>query len=331
MLDYIDEKLRAFELQPTRFGDAGISVDVMGRMSGPEMTSLRVENNTPLNVSGLKVPQAVVGLAVAKVLWGFRDEIKDGVRLIFQSRDHEAFDNARLLIKKGLLEDVSVLYGVASTSLVSEQKVGINFGSLFPSSKRFSLSIFGGNGRIPAQRTLVNNIQIAADVVLTLKQAINRRTDPLKPVVIAISSIHSEDDRRSTQGKVTLEGSFSTHDDSELERVRNVIRDVVKSITYHAEFQLDIKNESPILLSNREATKSLQHAAEKFFGREHVVTLEFPESNLGSFREYVKSVPASVLHLGHSSSHSLSPDLGYELLAKSVKTLAWTLTQNAHT
>lgn len=323
-LPAIQEYLDSLGLKSTRYGNAGISVDVAGNHRSSKVAALIVEvgGERVFNSSGF-----AVGLGVTRTLCELKNEMKGKIRVIFQTNNNSG-DQPSRLIKQGVLQNVTAIYGLSFDSTVPDGKVGVRFGSILPSDTHFRLRIFSQNGHLSQ-----SNIQVAAQAIIALKQAIARKTDPLKPLSISVTSIHGEESKPTDMDGVLLTGSFHSIDDSDDQHIPEVIENTIQGVTttYGAGYQFEVQSSFPAVFSDKEVTDNLHLAAERVFGTENLVNLEYPSTNLASFAEYLRRLPAGILQLGtgkHGVNLPPSPPPSADSLHLSMRwaqTLVWAL------
>ena len=79
--------------------------------------------------------------------------------------------------------------------------VGVKFGTVFSTVEDFSLTVFSKNNS-------PNVIAATANIITALNQLTSRKTDPLKPAKITISSIHSSGPDGFAANSVEIKGIF---------------------------------------------------------------------------------------------------------------------------
>ncbi len=257
--------------------------------------------------------------------------MQTNVRVIFQLNEDVNSQNTNSMIQQGVLNQVAAIYGLNFHSTVPQGSVGIKFGPLISSIDNFTLKLFKRNNCNNFSQDVENIIQIAANVIITLKQTIARIIDPIKPAVIWFSSIQSESDSFAVPHSVFIKGSFQAIDESVCEKIPVIIEKAVQSITsaFAVDFELETEKKSPILKADETTTLHLFSAAKQIMGEDHVVNLEYPTMDLEGLTPFLNIAPGSILHLGASDRNSnQSFDCAENadiVIEAGIKSLSWTV------
>ncbi|MFQ5770110.1 MAG: hypothetical protein ACE5HX_06215 [bacterium] len=342
--------LKSFGLTYRPVADAGFSVEIPGNASSTNVIAVRFEiseclkhtdTETSLNSKLAQeatcvehILQSSVGLGVTRVLSLMHKEIKGKIRVIFQIKDNAAPSNTSLLIQQGVLNQVATIYALQSNASIPVDSVGIKFGAILASKDTFTLKLYRKNGYASSPSNAQNIIQIAANVIIALNHATTRKMDPLQPVAISISSIHSTPDLSDIADSVILKGTFQAMNESITEQMFDLVENTVQGITsaYNAEFQLNIEKHRPLLKTDQISTLNLLAAAEEALGEDHVIRLDYPTTGLEGLSEYLNVVPGTILLLGTGIDYSKPFYPDFQVLESidraieiGVKTLSWAL------
>src|SRR5262249_23230532 len=182
----VAERLRALGLDELKTGVAryGVVAVLKGGKPGPvvavraDMDALPIQevNDVPYKSQAPNVKHAcghdahtTVGLGVAKVLYGMRDEIPGTVKFIFQPAEEGAQEGeeggAPFMIKEGALENPKpqAIFGLHSGPLFEVGTFGVRPGGMLASSDTFKIIVKGkqSHGGYPHQG--IDSIVVASN------------------------------------------------------------------------------------------------------------------------------------------------------------------------
>ena len=182
-------------------GKTGVVAE-MGNKSGSvvglrvDMDALPIEERTGLeyssSIQGLMHAcghdlHTCIGLGVAKVL-AKNKFTNSRIRIIFQPAE-EIAQGANWMRAEKVLEGVQALFGVHVYPDLSVGKIGIRTGTFTAAAAELEIEIIGDGGHGARPHEGIDSIWISAKVISGLQEAISRRLDALKPVVISFGKI----------------------------------------------------------------------------------------------------------------------------------------------
>ncbi|MFQ5639224.1 MAG: hypothetical protein ACE5IR_14675 [bacterium] len=294
--DYSQKYLTAIELQPETCSSRGMVVDIKSNSpSQTVMAFIFAPNGHP--VSNSLALQSTTFLASSKILQSLRDELPLNFRFILQTDSSPDF--AKSVIQQGGLNHVSTLFGLTEHTAVADDQIGVQAGPLIPSKSSFTLRIFQNNGK-SSDLARTQNILVAAQTVISLRQALNRRIDPLIPSVISFSSVNM---LNSGSDGIELTGSFQNLEDSDSQHIFDVIENTVHGVSaaQGSQFQIKLKNDVSAIIPEQNTTETLLLVSKEIFNAENVMSFDYPVNRLGGLTEFLKQVPAAILYHGDVS------------------------------
>ena len=152
-------------------------------------------------------------LGAAKILSGFKDQLKGTVKFIFQPAE-ELTTGAKAMIDAGVLKDPDIddIVGLHIFADYPCGQVVVQEGPLFAAGDRWTLEIIGrqSHGAMPWQGVDAN--VCAMEIFQSLQTIVSRINDPRSPIVINVGLIKGGERFNITSGKASMEGmnrSFS--------------------------------------------------------------------------------------------------------------------------
>ena len=326
-------------------GKTGVVAE-MGNKNGPviglrvDMDALPIEERTGLDYSssiqGLMHAcghdlHTCIGLGVAKVLANSKFTTSR-IRIIFQPAE-EIAQGANWMRAEKVLEGVQALFGVHVYPDLSVGKIGIKSGTFTAAAAELEIDIIGkgGHGARPHEGT--DSIWIAAKVISGLQEAISRRLDALKPVVISFGKISGGNAFNVIAERVKILGTVRCLDSQLYEKLPQWIEKIVKNIAsnYGAKANINFKSIAPPVYNDPELTNLLSDCAKNFMDKEDIVFLENPSLGAEDFAFFLQDVPGTMFRLGvageqgcaplHSGYFSLderSLELGIKILSQTI-------------
>jgi len=326
-------------------GRTGVVAE-MGNESGPvvglrvDMDALPIEETTGLDyassIQGLMHAcghdlHTCIGLGVAKVL-AKNKFFTSRIRIIFQPAE-EIAQGANWMRAEKVLDGVKALFGVHVYPDLSVGKIGIRSGPFTAAAAELDIDIIGKGGHGARPHEGIDSIWIAAQVISGLQEAISRRLDALKPVVISFGKISGGNAFNVIAERVKLLGTVRCLDSDLYETLPIWIEKIVQNIAsnYGAHARINFKSIAPPVYNDPDLTNLLSTCAKNFMDEENIVYLGNPSLGAEDFAFFLQDVPGTMFRLGvagvngcaplHSGNFSLderSLELGIKILSQTI-------------
>ena len=311
--EYIVKELKDLGLEPRRFENCyGCYVDIKGNKPGKivalraDIDALPIKEETGLEFASQNGCMHACGhdthmamlLGAVKMLNDVKSEINGTVRAIFQPSEETA-TGAQAVIKEGVLDGVSAIYGSHIWGNFDAPLVSVESGKRMASCSSFKIEIEGRTAHGSAPNLGVDAIVVAASVIMNLQTYVSRNNDPLNPLVLTIGTIEGGSRFNVIPGKVTMEGTVRAFD-SDLDRIPNAMRRIIDGTaeTFGAKAKLDFKWMTiPVINDNEQLNTIAQNAVKKLYGEDGLGHLD---TMMGSedFSFYMGKVPGVFSFLG---------------------------------
>ncbi|KPA78937.1 putative N-acyl-L-amino acid amidohydrolase [Leptomonas pyrrhocoris] len=177
---------------------------------------------------------AAMLLGAAQLLLEDAARIKGTVRLLFQPAEEASPGGAKMMVAKGCMEGVSMVFGehIFPLPMLPTGTVGFKRGAITSSSDNFHIEILGRGGHASMPERAVDPVAVAALVVTGMQQIISRRMPPTRCPVLTVASIQSSSDSFNViPDKVTLKGTLRTQDRDVRTNGQRYVVEVVEGIT----------------------------------------------------------------------------------------------------
>jgi len=302
-------------------GRTGVVAE-MGNKSGPvfglrvDMDALPIEEKTGLDyassIQGLMHAcghdlHTCIGLGVAKVL-AKNQFTTSRIRIIFQPAE-EIAQGANWMRAEKVLDEVKALFGVHVYPDLSVGKIGIKSGTFTAAAAELEIDIIGNGGHGARPHEGIDSIWIAAKVISGLQEAISRRLDALKPVVISFGKISGGNAFNVIAERVKLLGTVRCLDSSLYKQLPQWIEKIVNNIAsnYGAQAHIKFKSIAPPVYNDPELTNLLFSCAKNFMDEKNIVHLENPSLGAEDFAFFLQDVPGTMFRLGVAGDRGCAP------------------------
>ncbi|MZQ97457.1 MAG: amidohydrolase [Acidaminobacter sp.] len=241
-------------------------------------------------------------LVAAKILSGYKDQLKGNVKFVFQPNEEEA--GALNMIEAGILENpkVDAAFGVHIWTPVPSGKIGLSNGPVMAATEEFELAIIGQPGHTSTPHTAKDPI-LAASTILQLLQSIQtREIDPLVPITIMVGRIKGGSGRNIIADRVELGGTIRFMFANEpvekkilLEKFERLIKGVCEA--QDVGYELKYIPSNPTLMNDERMVQVLREAVvETIGGPEGIIEHRCMAGE--DFAEFTQKVPSAFYFLG---------------------------------
>jgi len=309
----VSEIINSFGLETKLVEKTGVVAELTIQNSASKNIALRIAIDDPV--------QTIVGLGVLSFLNLSKEQVEGRLRVIYHSEKTNS-NFSQKLIQEGELENICGLWNLRTNSNIPSGSVGIKLGSVFSTVEDFALTIF-------CKSNSPNVITATANIITALNQLTSRKTDPLKPANITISSIHSSSPGTSTPNSVEVKGSYSTSDEAVAKQIRSLIKESVHGFTkaYDLEFEIQTTKCSAVTF-DESLSLHLSNAAKEVLGSIKVMALEYSRYPSPELTQYLEAVSGTILEIGTGESRSEA--LLKESIRSGFKTVSWAFLKYLH-
>ena len=306
---FISKELKALSLYPVNINKTGIIVDIgkgnnkIGLRADMDALPINEENELPfksinngvMHACGHDTHMAML-LGAAKLLT--LNPVERPVRLLFQPSEERTPGGAKGMIEEGALEGISEIFGI---HIEPELEIGcleIRPGPMMASPDEMDIKITGTGGHA-AEPHKTNDVIYATSLFINeIQGLVSRKSEPTKPVVISICSIHGGSTYNIIPTNVRLKGTVRTIDKESWQNIPQWIDDILKgiSLSYGIEYELLYKRGYPILKNDEKKTKKLICIAQEIF--KNIEIMDDPVMGGEDFAYYLEKIPGSFSFIG---------------------------------
>ena len=180
---------------------------------------------------------SIIGTAI--LLRDNADKIKGTVKLIFQPAE-EIFSGASHIIESGVLDDVSLIFGIHCTREFPVGTVGIREGSVSAAVDRFKIELKGFGTHAAHPELGKDPIVAGSNLVTSLQTIVSRNINPFSVGLISVTHFSSGNTWNVIPESVEMEGTMRTFKKSVQERIKKLFIQVIKNYTEAFEQKYEI-------------------------------------------------------------------------------------------
>ncbi|RMF62637.1 MAG: amidohydrolase [Cyanobacteria bacterium J069] len=240
-----------------------------------------------------------VGLGTAMVLAQLGIRFPGTIRFLFQPAEETA-QGAGWMIRDGVMEGVSSIFGVHTFPTIPGGSVGIRYGALTAAADDLELIITGESGHGARPHEAIDAIWIASQIITTLQQAISRTQNPLRPVVLTIGQIQGGRAPNVIADQVRMLGTVRSLHPETSANLPAWIEQIVANIcqSYGAKYTLNYRRGVPSVQNDPALTQIVESAASEAWGGDRIQILLEPSLGAEDFSLYLQHAPGTMFRLG---------------------------------
>ena len=313
----VAERLRAAGLEPHLLPGSGLVCDIGPgpATSGRKRIALRADLDAlPVqdtcgqpwastvrgvaHACGHDVHTAAV-LGAGLVLAQVADELRTGVRLVFQPAEEVQPGGAIDVVNAGGLDGVAEIYAFHCDPKVDVGQVGTRIGPITSASDEITVTVSGPGGHT-SRPHLTGDVVFALGQVITQVPAIlGRRLDPRSGVNLTWGAVQAGSAPNAIPSTGTLKGTLRCLDVRVWEKASEVVHAAVEQVVAPLGVTVDVRHHRgvPPVENAAHATGVLEAAALDVLGAGSVL---LTEQSLGGedFAWYLTKVPGAMARLG---------------------------------
>jgi amidohydrolase len=330
--------------------ETGIIGTIEGKAKGNRVLALRAEmdalpinernkteysslNPGKMHACGHDAHMAML-MGTAKLLNGIREQFGGTILLIFQPGEEKSPGGARLIIESGALDNPKPDIIIAQHILpeLETGKVGYKSGRYMASCDEIYITVTGKGGHAAHPRLTTDQIYIASNLVVRLKNRMSERQAVVKiPTVLGIGRISGEGATNIIPEKVYISGTFRTFDESwraeGLALVRQVSAETEEE--FGVRIEVNIAEGYPVLFNDENLTsKAIEFSAE-LLGKDKIETYDIRMSS-DDFSFYSALAPSLYCRVGIMKKgsemlklHTADFDIDEDGMETGVANLSW--------
>lgn len=240
-----------------------------------------------------------MGLALAKIMARYREEIKGTLKFVFQPAE-EGLGGAIAMIADGVLNNPrpDVAFAMHVWTPEPYGNIRVVDGPCMSSSSVFTLTVQGRGGHGAAPHLAVDPVLAAAHIVAALQSIVSRNVNPQESVVVSMGEFKAGTTFNVIPDKAILKGTVRSYN-NDLHRM--IYRRILEMATRMAEaFNCQASMETiaivQAVVNAQEPTAVVRQAAAKIVGLQNVVNKRTMASEDMGF--FLDEVPGCYFFIG---------------------------------
>jgi len=272
-------------------------------------------------------------LGASRIINGMRSEFAGTVLLVFQPGEEKAPGGAKLITDSGILDryspDLFIAQHVAPE--LPSGTTGLCAGPAMASSDEFYITVKGRGGHAARPSEYTDQIRIASELVIALKDAVGTAALNKAPTVIAIGKITGLGATNVIPEKVEIAGTFRTFSREWREEAKELMRTTAADLAARNAVSIEISfvGGYPVLVNNPELTARAAALAKLLLGNDRVTNIP---QRMGSedFAFFAERYPSLLYRLGVTRKddiirhlHTSTFDIDETAMAAGTAALTW--------
>lgn len=204
-----------------------------------------------------------IGLSVARILAGMRDQFGGVVKLVFQPAE-EGRGGAELMVKEGVLENPqpAAALGLHVWNDKPVGWIGIASGPIMAGADSFSIQLTGKGGHGAMPQTTIDPVVACAQIITALQTIVSRNVSPLDTAVVTVARVKAGEAFNVIPQTAELAGTLRTFRPEVRELVLRRMEDIIQGIAqaFGCQWELTVSEMTPALVNDPDVTRQVLEA-----------------------------------------------------------------------
>ncbi len=246
---------------------------------------------------------------------------KGRVKLLFQPAE-EGKGGAKKMVEEGCLENCRYIFGGHIDTHFDVGKVAVQEGLICAYADRVRIEVQGKGGHAARPHEAADAIVAAANLIVMLQSAINKRINPQYPSLVSIGRFEAGSAPNAIAEKAILKGTMRTTREEIRKETFEAIEACAQAVekAFRVKTSVTFPEHYPPVINSKEATGIARQAALEIVGKEGVIPYPIPSLGGEDFSFYLEKVPGCFVRFGarkrgnDSPAHSSGFDFDEEVL-----------------
>ncbi len=242
-------------------------------------------------------------LGAARVIAEQADQLKRGVRLVFQPSEETHPGGALSMIAGGALEGIA---GAVALHVYPQEPVGtiaLKSGPMMANSDDFNVVFRGVSGHAAQPHNTRDSLVAAADFVAQIQKIVSRRVDPFENVVVTVGKLAAGTRRNVIASEAVIEGTIRTLNSEMRMKGRELLERAARAAAEIVECGFDLTwiEGYPVVMNDKGMTRYVERIASDIVGEDGIRIMTNPSMGGEDFAYIAQKVPSCFFRLGSSN------------------------------
>jgi amidohydrolase len=276
-------------------------------------------------------------LGTAAILNGMRSEFAGTVLLVFQPGEEKAPGGARLMIGSGIFDSLSPDLFIAQHVVpdLPSGTIGFHSGPYMASCDEIYITVAGQGGHAARPAEYTDQVYIASELVIALKDTINETSRDKAPTVFGIGRITGLGATNVIPATVDIACTFRTFDEDWRNEAKQVMRNTAAKVAESrgVTIKVSIVEGYPVLVNDEALTSKARTLTEYLVGKDRVADMPVRMSS-EDFSFFAEKYPSFMFRLGITrqgekirQAHTSEFDIDESAMTAGTAAMSW-LAQN---
>jgi amidohydrolase len=315
----------------------GLTVGLRADMDALPVTEVRgaeyrSRNEGKMHACGHDAHVAML-IGAAAIIKSMRKEFAGTVILVFQPGEEKAPGGAKMMIETGIFDNYNPDIFIAQHVLpdLPSGTVGFHAGASMASCDEIYITVTGKGGHAAQPSQYTDQIYIASELVISLKDTIAEKSKGQAATVLGIGKITGMGATNVIPEKVEIACTFRTFEEKWRREAKEIIRKTASDIAARRGVQIDVNivEGYPVLVNNETLTIRAMELGKTLLGETGV--REIP-ARMGSedFSFFAEKFPSFLYRIGITPEgeemkllHTPSFDLDEKSMSTGTAVMAW--------
>ena len=272
-------------------------------------------------------------LGTATILQKMRKDFAGTVVLVFQPGEEKAPGGARMMLESGVFDNYNPDMFIALHVLpdLPAGTVGYHSGPYMASCDEIYITVMGKGGHAAQPSQYTDQIYIASELIISLKDTIQRMSEEYAPILLGIGRISGMGATNVIPETVEIAGTLRTFDENWRSRAKGIVRDVASRISLHRGVNIDVNivEGYPVLVNDEVLTGKAIELSRSLLGTARVFELPVRMSS-EDFSFFSERYPSFLFRLGITAKgspvrllHVPTFDLDENAMTTGVANMTW--------
>lgn len=230
------------------------------------------------------------------------------VVVIFQPAE-EGGAGGKAMVDDGMMDKFNIqeVYGLHNMPGLDVGKFAICSGPIMAGTDEFTITVSGLGSHAAMPHGGIDPIVVSSHIITSIQTIVSRNVDPLKSLVVSVTSIHGGKAYNVIPQQVEFIGTIRTLDDDIRRLAHDRLKQIVESVAtgFGAEASVKIKEGYPVTVNHADQTDFAIDVARDVVGDDRVNPSQSPVMGGEDFSYMLLERPGAFIFMGNGDTAGL--------------------------